>query len=170
MKSDEVLKALSYRHEDPREWIFIEEAPVGTGSLATNRIDAYAISCWPSAQNKRIAYEVKVSRADFMNEKKNPAKRRPAMLLSNQFYFATPKGLLKVEEIPVDCGLIEATDAWTSRIVLEAPYRDSIRPTWNYVAALLRNLCRPHALRKKLEDFQERESKRKKNIAAQEHL
>lgn len=127
-----------------RRYIYFDECPVGTGWRGTNYIDAYVIAAWPSEQNKRIAFEIKVSRADFLNEMKKPNKRRPALFFSNEFYFVAPKGLLKPEEVPEECGLIEFDETqrenYTLRTKVPAPYRESIRPTWNFVATLLRNL------------------------------
>ena len=41
-------------------------------------------------QMKRVCYEVKTSRADFLSELKQPLKRRIGMRYSNEFYFVTP--------------------------------------------------------------------------------
>jgi len=49
---------------------------------------------------KRVCYEVKTSRGDFLSELKQPLKRRLGMRYSNEFYFVTPAGLVKAEEIP----------------------------------------------------------------------
>jgi hypothetical protein len=104
-------------------------------------MDAYVIAAWPSAGNKRMAFEIKTSRADFLNEIKKPLKRRPAMHFSNEFYFVAPKGMIKDEELPLNCGLMEV-DLYNNALRLAtkvpAPARESIRPTWNFVAALLR--------------------------------
>jgi hypothetical protein len=83
---------------------------------------------------------------------------------SNEFYFVTPAGLLDVSEIPVECGLIEIgvrksdqvnlatiTQAVTpftsvdavhglySIVSMPAPWRETPGPTWQLVAAMLRN-------------------------------
>lgn len=60
------------------------------------------------ANQKLIAIEVKVSRADFKRE--TEAKRRPWEAVSSQFVYATPKGLLDKSEIPSHCGLWEVDD------------------------------------------------------------
>jgi hypothetical protein len=138
--SAEIIKAmLRKRHSDGRQWIYFEECPVGTGWKGSNYIDAYVIAVWPSERNKRIAYEIKCSRQDFLNEIKRPVKRRPALYFSNEYYFVTPKGLIKPEELPIECGLMEVEgDKLVTKI--SAPERESIRPTWNFVAALMRRL------------------------------
>jgi hypothetical protein len=57
---------------------------------------------------KRICYEVKTSRADFLSELKRPLKRRIGMRYSNEFYFVIPAALVGIAEIPSECGLVEA--------------------------------------------------------------
>ena len=49
---------------------------------------------------RRICYEVKTSRADYLDELKHPLKRRIGMRYSNEFYFVTPADLVKPAEIP----------------------------------------------------------------------
>lgn len=71
-------------------------------------MDVFAMRFWTAGIGQvRIAYEIKVSRADFLAETRNPAKRALAKELTHQFYFAVPKGLVAVQEVPKDCGLIE---------------------------------------------------------------
>jgi hypothetical protein len=145
MMTEKIKAALRLRHSDFRQWIYFDECPVGTGWKGSNFIDGYAIGAWPSAHNKRIAYEVKISRQDFQNELKKPLKRRPAIYFSNEYYFVAPKGMIRAEEVPPDCGLIEFTEESAhknDRLITKvpAPFRESIRPTWNFTAALLRRL------------------------------
>ena len=138
MNALDIKKLLRKRHADPREWVYIEECPTGAGGRLERFLDAWAMSCWPSERNRRVAFEIKVSRVDFRSEVLNPNKRRNALFFSNEFYFVTPKGLVKPEELPADCGLMEA-DSDKLEIKIRSPYRDSIRPTWNFMAAVLRH-------------------------------
>lgn len=151
-------------HASKSEWLFLRELRVGTGfrNSASQRLDAFALNCLPHTGMKRICYEVKTSRADFLGELRQPLKRRIGMRYSNEFYFATPAGLLKPAEVPVECGLIEAgiatPDEWKQifkrqagffaydpdtgaycLIVVPAPWRDTPGPTWQFVAAMMRN-------------------------------
>jgi hypothetical protein len=141
MTAIEIKGLLRARYRDPREWIYFEECPTGTGYISGSTLDAYVIACWPSAKNNRIAFEIKVSRSDFLSEKKKPLKRRAGLLMSNEFYFVAPKGMIKIEELPPECGLMEVdlfNGALRLGITVKAPQRESIRPTWNLVATLLR--------------------------------
>jgi hypothetical protein len=111
---------------------------------------------------KRVCYEVKASRSDFLAELKHPLKRRIGMRYSNEFYFVTPAQLVDITEIPAECGLVEAgvatADEWKRlirrqagffsfdpdtrqycMITVPAPWRDTPGPTWQLVAAMLRH-------------------------------
>jgi len=151
-------------HANRGEWMFFRELRVGTGfrNGSLQRLDAFALNCYPHTGMKRICYEVKVSRGDFLVERKHPLKRRIGMRYSNEFYFVTPRGLVEAGEIPVDCGLIEvaaaseeerlrlgeggvaafgfnAVTASICTITVPAPWRDTPGPTWQFTAAMLRN-------------------------------
>src|SRR5438874_1009024 len=74
-------------HARPSEWIFFRELRVGTGFRrgAAQRLDAFALNCFPHTSMKRVCYEVKTSRADFLCEMKQPLKRRIGLRYSNEF-------------------------------------------------------------------------------------
>src|SRR5579871_4994128 len=83
-------------HASKSEWLFLRELRVGTGhrNNGAQRLDAFALNCLPHQAMKRVCYEVKTSRGDFLNEMKQPLKRRVGMRYSNEFYFVTPGGLV----------------------------------------------------------------------------
>src|SRR5580704_17966685 len=97
-------------HASLAEWLFFRELRVGTGRRngGAQRLDAFALNTLPHTGMKRVCYEVKTSRGDFLAELKHPLKRRIGMRYSNEFYFVTPAGLLEISEVPAECGLIEA--------------------------------------------------------------
>lgn len=147
-----IIKALRRRHPE-KEWAFFEELRAGTGwgntrwgaedkvpSNPEQRFDAWAINLYPSKNFLRIAYEIKVSRSDFLREMKHPEKRTQALQLSNQFYFVAPIGLIKPGELPPEAGLIEVKDEWESRLKVRAPLRPDAGPTWQFFAAVARRM------------------------------
>lgn len=98
-------------------WAFIRELRLGTGRAKRagwknqpkhikQRLDALAYNTWPSAQ-EIVAFEVKVSRSDFLAELHTPGKRAAGLSLSNRFYFVTTPGVAYGSEIPPECGWIE---------------------------------------------------------------
>lgn len=151
-------------HRSTSEWIFLRELRVGTGfhGNAAQRMDAYALNALPHTSMRRVCYEVKTSRADFLCEMKQPLKRRIGLRYSNEFYFVTPVGLLKTSEVPIECGLVEVGDfshdarsiahaqpgtlvhfdptyGTYCRVTVPAPWRETPGPTWQFVAGMLRN-------------------------------
>jgi len=154
-------------HPSASEWLFLRELRVGTGrhNGGAQRLDAFALNTLPHTAMRRVCYEVKTSRADFLSELKRPLKRRIGMRYSNEFYFVTPAALVSVTEIPPECGLVEAGYAtfaeWKGligrhagffnydpetrtycMITVPAPWRDTPGPTWQLLAAMLRNQLR----------------------------
>lgn len=151
-------------HPASNEWIFLRELRIGTGFRRGNlqRLDAFALNSYVHTGMKRICYEIKTSRGDFLGELKHPLKRRMGMRYSNEFYFVTPPDLVKTSEIPPECGLIEAGGATPEEwreimkrhagffhydperqtfcvLTIPAPWRDTPGPTWQLLAAMLRH-------------------------------
>lgn len=142
MTEQKLLDAVQAMHADPRAWCMFRGLKTGTGfgNGCQQELDAWAISCWSSAGEKsRITYEVKLSRSDYFRELKDPPKRKLGLMLSNFFYFVTPAGLVKPEELPPECGLIEVTDGKAKKTVI-APRRDSYPPPWTFLASICRRV------------------------------
>lgn len=149
---NEKLVAEIKRRHDGDKWLLVFELPTGTGmggplTYAGSFVDAFALGAWPSMGGSATAYEMKASRADFLKELKAPRKRRAALRFSNRFYFITPQGIAKREEIPAECGLIEVPvhlklplPLAIGNVVVEAPFRESIPPTWNFLTSVWRRV------------------------------
>ncbi len=150
MHANFLLDAISKRHSDyggKPEGILIFELATGTGYSAgePSRLDAFHMGDTISKGLKRTAYEVKISRSDFLREIRDPRKRRAAMRVSNQFYFVTPVGMVKPEEIPLECGLMECMEGGHLTTTVEAPYRDGMPASWLFFAAVARRLVKTYA-------------------------
>lgn len=88
---------------------------------------------------RRVAYEIKVSRSDFRNEIRRPEKRASGVALSHQFFFATPPGLVRRDELPPECGLVEVTPGGEVKVIRHAPIRKPTQAfTTGDMVALLR--------------------------------
>lgn len=53
--------------------------------------------------------EVKVSRSDFLADKKKPFRAEPSLGMGDWRFYLCPKGLIKPEELPEGWGLLYAT-------------------------------------------------------------
>ena len=142
--ADELTAALiEHRHRNIA-WKCIREMRLGSGyGFHERRIDLWCLDCSPTRGNIAVAYEVKMTRQDFRNDVKSPAKQRGARLYSNEFYYATPKGLIDPQEVPEWAGLMEVEIATSEPLVntsirVAAPFREKMRPSWPFVMSLLR--------------------------------
>lgn len=96
---------LRHRHDKRAgEWAVFTEFPVGQRFL-----DVFAVNTWQSSAYRSVAYEIKVSRADFDREIRDPDKRLAAENLADECFFVVPAGLLRPDEVPEGWGLIVAT-------------------------------------------------------------
>lgn len=100
IRADQIKRALADRHAKD---LFLTE--VKTGSTWINRdgllkFDGYAVK--RSWSNPCLSgYEVKVSRADFLQDEKWPGY----MAHCHRFSFACPAGMISPEELPEEVGL-----------------------------------------------------------------
>lgn len=101
------------------------------------RCDFWTMS--PHGDHRVIAYEVKVSRADFRRD--SQAKQEYALKFSDQFFYVAPKGLLQQDELPDWAGLID----WCPQRKRpfqhkrKAPVRSKQAPNWSVLVSLIRN-------------------------------
>ena len=90
---------LAIKHKDD---VFVPEVKDGrTWDRNHSRIDAIAIKKSYSPFNI-TGYEIKVSKADFRHDEKWMAY----MPLCNSLYFVAPVGIIGIDEVPAQCGLI----------------------------------------------------------------
>ena len=71
--------------------------------FSPRRIDVLVIA--PGGSDV-VAFEIKVSLADFRTELKHPEKRQAVIANCTQFYFVSPSGLIPPREVPDGCGLM----------------------------------------------------------------
>lgn len=117
--------------------IWAEELHLSSGA---RRCDFWTLHPHASQGYLARAYEIKVSRADFKRD--NAMKQRQARLFSDEFYYATPRGLIRPEELPDWAGLEEYDQeedgTWRRAKVISAPRRDKDAPSWELVVSIMR--------------------------------
>lgn len=107
MIANDILKLLQLKHKAD---VIIPECKTGATikwSIDTKplRLDAWVMKCkWVNPDY--IGYEIKVSRADFLSDKKWKGYLR----YCTKFYFVCPKGLIEADELPEQIGLIYANE------------------------------------------------------------
>ena len=125
-----------------QEWALFFELKNGTGFGRQDRyLDAFAFNLYPSKKHWRVAYEIKVSRADFLSELKKPEKRAFGFDISHEFWYACAPDVAKPEEIPEGCGLLVVQGGKLVQKVV-AQQRQPRELTMAEMAALARASCR----------------------------
>lgn len=132
-----IIWLLRERHPAP-EWATFKEVPDSAGFEGQGRIDFFAFNTYPSKRFLRVAYEVKISRADFARELREPGKRGRAEQLANECWFVMPAGMVKPDEIPEGWGLLEVTTSNELRVKKQAQYTNVLEPPLGFVALMLR--------------------------------
>jgi hypothetical protein len=127
MRSDEIKKALA-RHYPSERWVFLTEVKTGptwfAGPGELLKIDAVAIrKSWSHPIIN--AYEVKVSRSDFLGDLKWPGY----LPYCHRFYWACPTGLIKDTEVSEQAGLIYVSKTGGLKTVKKALFRHIDMPT-----------------------------------------
>lgn len=99
--SYEIKEALAKKH---RGEFFLTECKNGPTGVATGQLLQFdAVAIYKSWTNPQIrGYEVKVSRSDFLRDAKYPRY----LPYFHEFYFVTPQGMVKREEIDEGIGLM----------------------------------------------------------------
>ena len=119
--------------------VVIPQVRNGTGFSSTVRTaDAIVVSLWPSMGLYAHGWEFKDSRRDWLKEMKQPEKSNEIGRFCARWTLLTSeKDVARPEEIPDAWGLSYVEDG---RIVdaKKAPSRETIQPTWSFVASVLR--------------------------------
>jgi hypothetical protein len=84
--------------------VVLEQVPDGTGLVQNRWIDVAVFEMWPSKGLTRSAFEIKVSRSDFLRELNTPEKHKWCLDSFHEFWFVAPKGVIQLEELPKGIG------------------------------------------------------------------
>lgn len=138
--ADIVVELIRARFGDSKRYFVCEQVADATGLSCRSWVDAMVVSLWPSDGLWRSAFEVKVSRQDFLREVGNPGKNDWARRACEYFWFAAPAGVVAhLDEIPAGCGYMEAQ---RGRLVIrkQAPLNNDAVVGPELLASLARSL------------------------------
>lgn len=129
-----------YRRYPAPEFFCVHEPLIGqSGPNNTDRrADFMALRMWGGVSRAPLGFEIKVSRADFLQEVGDPDKRRPLEECCSACYFVAPPGLFRVDELPEGWGWIQLTAGGLIR-KKEARHRAMECPSW-LLAVLMKRL------------------------------
>lgn len=135
-------------------WLTFTEIEVpGTGG----RVDVAAVKPHAYARRELRAYEVKASRRDLVRDL-DAQKFRSYLAVFHRLYFAAPSGLVRLDELPKDVGLIVKTaNGWQH---VRAPSRGNLpeKLSVDAVLALLYRGYEEHGAARRLAERLEWES------------
>ena len=119
-----ILDLLAAKHSKD---VFVSECKDGPTQTAEHlRMDAWVMNrSW--ARPCYTAYEIKITRSDFLNDK----KWRHYLPYCNEFFFVAPKGLIRLAELPPEAGLLELLGGVDGRRLVrkkQAVWRDVTPP------------------------------------------
>ncbi len=108
LSSGDIVKLLRAKYKTEKNGfnpaVILEQVPDGTGWMQSRWIDAVVFQLWDSKGLTRSAFEIKVSRQDFIRELNNPAKHQWCLEYFHQFWFVGPKDIIQLEELPKYAG------------------------------------------------------------------
>lgn len=148
MTANEIIDRLIevFRFREPN-YVTVREMRMGSGyGHHARTIDLWVMDTAPSKGCPATSYEVKVSRADFCRDIRNPDKQRGARMFSDRFYYVAPVGVIPPEQLPPWAGLIEihppceVHPAGNVTTAVTAFPCNKNAPTWPFVVSLLRRV------------------------------
>lgn len=136
----------SHGAENLAKYIPLTQVAASTGG-SNNIADVLVLGAWKSSGNLLDGFEVKISRADWLNEVKNPNKATAVKQYCDRWWLViADAAMVKEGELPDDWGMMVVDeDALGNRIlkvIKKAPILLSKPLTHDFVASLLRTDAR----------------------------
>lgn len=133
--SGQLIKMIEERYPTFRgEFALYEQVGNSTGHDCSTWVDAIVLSLWPSSGLVRRAFEVKISRGDFLRELNTPGKNQFARQNCHEFWFVAPAGVIKPHEVPEGDGWLAPRNG--RLVVQQQPTRHKVTERPEFVASL----------------------------------
>lgn len=120
------------------QYVTVFECPAANDG--GSRCDLVAFGVWKSTGNKTIGHEIKVDRGDWLRELQQPEKSDAFAKYVDAWYLVAPPGVVRLEELRTDWGLLELTGADSLRVRRQATAREPAMMDRNMLAAILRRV------------------------------
>lgn len=139
MKTNELMDRLRARYSG-NAYALIKEVGNGTGMNCNRHCDALVMSLWPSRGLELIGCELKVSRADWIKELKQPEKAEDICSYCDRWYVvAADQKIVQPGELPPTWGLLVANGTGL-KTVTEAPRLEAKQMDRSMLAAIMRRV------------------------------
>lgn len=136
------IRAAIRRTYPDNEYALGWEVAATTGHNARRHLDCVCMSLWPSRGLTLHGLEIKVSRADWRRELKEPAKAEELARYLDLFSIVAPAGVVPVDELPTAWGLIELKG--DKLVTRKQPMQTPAAPLDRaFMAAMMRAAARP---------------------------
>lgn len=117
-RRDLAHKRLRERYHPTDGWHLFEEV----GAAGENRrVDAVAVSAWPSRGYEVVGFEVTASRSDWLSELDDPGKSKWWMERCDRWYLVAPTHVANKDELPKNWGWLRLNNGGQLRKVVQAP-------------------------------------------------
>jgi len=136
-----ICQYLANTYTEGQGYATLFEVADGTGSNARRRADALVLNLWPSRGMELVGYEIKVSRADWLHEMKQPEKAWPVMQYCDRWTLIAAPGVAVPAEIPLNWGFIEF-DGKKARVIKPAPVLEAKPISRTFLGAMVRKPIR----------------------------
>jgi len=123
--------------ENNSKYIALTQVASSTGG-APNIADVMILGAWHSSGNELEGFEVKVSRADWLNEVKKPTKNDPSKQYCHRWWLViADQTMVKDGELPADWGMMAVVNG-SLKVIKKAPLLTPVPLAMDFVASLLR--------------------------------
>ncbi len=125
-------------HGNGYRWVFATHVPDAAGFDGSRTADAVAMDMWASKGRELHGHEVKVSRADWLRELRQPDKAQAVAKYMDRWWLVVPDAkIVHAGELPADWGMVVVT-ATGARTVKKPPRRTPLPLSRDFVAGLMR--------------------------------
>jgi hypothetical protein len=133
----------------------LEEVANATGWSASRSADALLMELWKP--HEWHGFEIKASRADWLNERKDPSKAEAFTRYMDRWWLVVgDTSIVKDGELPEGWGLLVPTDGRVLRVAKQAPKLTPAVMPATFVAALMRRLVEQSVDTKRLDEAAQR--------------
>lgn len=123
------------------KYIPLTQVASSTGG-ANNIADLMVLGAWHSSGNHLDGFEVKVSRADWLNEVKDPSKCQASKKFCHRWWLViADAAMVKDGELPEDWGMMAVVNG-ALKVIKQAPILQPVPLEIDFVASLLRTDAR----------------------------
>ena len=138
LTAGDIFQKICDRYTVSDGWLVMGEVtpPLVERAEKARRFDAIAITLWPSSGLYVHGFEIKVTKADWRNEKAKPSKSAALMRWCDGYSLVCPPDVAGVEDLLPGWGLIHATEEGL-RKKLDPPKLDPVERGVGFMRCML---------------------------------